>query len=80
MGSCSGENLSKTESMIEVMADGEGKNAAQKEIAQAQDAMLSSQDGRLCGPISARRCTSARRSKPESRGRLQSGDRALQAH
>jgi hypothetical protein len=38
---CSGDNLSKTESMIENMADGEGKIAAQKEIAAAQDAMLS---------------------------------------
>jgi hypothetical protein len=38
---CSGDNLSKTESMIESMADGEGKIAAQKEIAAAQDAMLS---------------------------------------
>ena len=37
---CSGANLSKTESMIETMADGEGKIAAQKEIAAAQDAML----------------------------------------
>ena len=38
---CSGDNLSKTETMIENMADGEGKIAAQKEIAAAQDAMLS---------------------------------------
>ena len=38
---CSGGNLSKTESMIETMADGEGKITAQKEVAQAQDAMLS---------------------------------------
>jgi len=45
MGGCSGENLSKTESMIEVMADGEGKMAAQKEIAQAQDALLSGKMG-----------------------------------
>jgi hypothetical protein len=30
---CSGDNLSKTESVIENMADGEGKIAAQKEIA-----------------------------------------------
>jgi hypothetical protein len=37
---CSGDNLSKTETMIENMADGEGKIAAQKEIAAAQDAML----------------------------------------
>ena len=37
---CSGDNLSKTETMIETMADGDGKIAAQKEIAAAQDAML----------------------------------------
>ena len=36
---CSGDNLSKTETRIETMADGEGKMAAQKEIAAAQDAM-----------------------------------------
>jgi hypothetical protein len=40
MEGCSGGNLTKTESMIETMADGEGKIMAQKEIAQAQDAML----------------------------------------
>ena len=45
MAGCSGENLSKTESMIEAMADGEGKTAAQKEIAQAQDALLSGKMG-----------------------------------
>ena len=45
MEGCSGGNLSKTESMIEVMADGEGKIAAQKEVAQAQDAMLSGKMG-----------------------------------
>jgi hypothetical protein len=42
---CSGDNLSKTETMIENMADGEGKFAAQKEIAAAQDAMLSGKMG-----------------------------------
>jgi len=42
---CSGGNLSKTESMIETMADGEGKITAQKEVAQAQDAMLSGKMG-----------------------------------
>ena len=31
--------------MIEAMADGEGKMAAQKEIAQAQDAMLNGKMG-----------------------------------
>jgi hypothetical protein len=45
MGGCSGENLTKTESMVEAMADGEGKMAAQKEIAQAQDAMLNGKMG-----------------------------------
>jgi hypothetical protein len=52
MGGCSGENLSKTESMIEAMADGEGKNAAQKEIAQAQDAMLSGKMGACAAHLS----------------------------
>ena len=42
---CSGDNLGKTETMIETMADGEGKFAAQKEIAAAQDAMLSGKMG-----------------------------------
>ena len=47
-GGCSGPNLTKTESMIEAMADGEGKIMAQKEIALAQDAMLSGKMG-ACG-------------------------------
>ena len=38
---CSGPNLTKAETMIETMADGEGKIVAQKEVAPAQDAMLS---------------------------------------
>jgi len=42
---CSGDNLSKTETMIENMADGEGKIAAQKEVAAAQDAVLSGKMG-----------------------------------
>jgi len=45
---CSGDNLAKTESMVEAMADGEGKFAAQKEIALAQDSMLSGKMG-ACG-------------------------------
>lgn len=45
---CSGPNLAKTESAIENMADGEGKIMAQKEIAMAQDAMLSGKMG-ACG-------------------------------
>jgi len=39
------ENLSKTESMIETMADGQGKIMAQREVAQAQDALLSGKMG-----------------------------------
>lgn len=42
---CSGNNLSKTEALIENMADGQGKIIAQKEIAAAQDAMLSGKMG-----------------------------------
>ena len=38
--SCSGANLEKTESATEVMADGPGKFAAEREIAQAQEALL----------------------------------------
>jgi hypothetical protein len=45
---CSGPNLTKTESMIESMADGDGKFMAQKEIAMAQDSMLSGKMG-ACG-------------------------------
>jgi hypothetical protein len=45
LGGCSGENLAKTESMIDTMADGEGKMTAQKEVAQAQDAMLNGKMG-----------------------------------
>ena len=45
---CSGPNLTKTESMIENMADGDGKIMAQKEIAMAQDSMLSGKMG-ACG-------------------------------
>ncbi len=44
LGGCSGPNLSKTESTVEVMAEGEGKITAQKEIALAQTAML---DGKM---------------------------------
>jgi hypothetical protein len=46
MAGCSGENMMKTESMIDAMADGEGKITAQKEIALAQTAML---DGKMGG-------------------------------
>ena len=45
---CSGANLTKTETSIEAMADGEGKFAAQKEVALAQDAMLNGKMG-ACG-------------------------------
>ena len=52
MEGCNGANLGKTESMIETMADGEGKNAAQKEIAQAQDALLSGKMGACAAHLS----------------------------
>ena len=42
---CRGENLGKTESMVEAMADGDAKIAAQKEISAAQDAMLAGKMG-----------------------------------
>ncbi|MFH0301302.1 hypothetical protein AAFX91_29575 [Bradyrhizobium sp. 31Argb] len=42
---CSGDNLAKTESAVETMADGPGKIVAQKEIAQAQDALLGGKMG-----------------------------------
>ena len=44
MGGCSGENLMKTESMIDTMADGPDRITSQKEIAMAQTAML---DGKM---------------------------------
>ena len=47
-GGCNGANLAKTETMIENMADGEGKLSSQKEISAAQDAMLSGKMG-ACG-------------------------------
>ena len=45
---CSSANLEKTEAMIENMADGDSKTAAQKEVAYAQDSMLSGKMG-ACG-------------------------------
>jgi len=48
MGGCSSPNLEKTETMIENMADGDGKWTAQKEVALAQDAMLNGKMG-ACG-------------------------------
>jgi len=44
IGGCSGENLMKTESAIDAMADGPGRSAGQQEIALAQTAML---DGKM---------------------------------
>ena len=44
MAGCSSAGLTKTETTVEGMADGEGKMMAQKEIAAAQTAML---DGKM---------------------------------
>ena len=52
LAGCSGENLAKTESMVETMADGEGKIVAQKEVAQAQDAMLNGKMGACAAHLS----------------------------
>ena len=49
---CSGDNLTKTETMVENMADGEGKMMAQKEIAAAQDAMLNGKMGACAAHLS----------------------------
>lgn len=43
---CSSESLAKAEGGVETMADGPGKLVAEREIAQAQDAMLS---GKMSG-------------------------------
>jgi hypothetical protein len=45
MGGCYGGNLTKTESSVEAMADGQDKSTAQKEIAMAQTAMLGGKMG-----------------------------------
>ncbi|MGJ4893626.1 MULTISPECIES: hypothetical protein [unclassified Bradyrhizobium] len=42
---CSGANLEKTETAIEAMADGDARYTAQREIAAAQDALLSGKMG-----------------------------------
>ena len=42
---CSAANLEKTETAIEAMADGDARYTAQKEIAAAQDALLSGKMG-----------------------------------
>jgi hypothetical protein len=43
---CSSESLAKAEGGVDAMADGPGKLTAEREIAQAQDAMLS---GKISG-------------------------------
>jgi hypothetical protein len=43
---CSGDNFAKAEGEVETMADGPGKFMAEREIAEAQDAMLS---GKMSG-------------------------------
>ena len=45
---CSGANLTKAESTVEAMANGDGKWAAEKEIAAAQDSLLNGKMG-ACG-------------------------------
>ena len=45
---CSGDNLTKTESAVEAMADTETKFMAEREMSLAQDAMLNGRMGE-CG-------------------------------
>lgn len=52
MGGCSGDNMTKSESMVEAMADGEGKATAQKEVAMAQAAMLDGKMGACAAHLS----------------------------
>jgi hypothetical protein len=49
---CGGGNLTKAESQIEAMADGEGKMVAQKEVAAAQEAMLNGKMGACAAHLS----------------------------
>ena len=50
--SCSGDNLGKTESAIEAMADTEVKFMAEKEMSLAQEAMLSNKWGACSAHLS----------------------------
>jgi hypothetical protein len=52
MAGCSGANLEKTEAAVESMADGPGKILAQKEIAQAQETLLSGKMGACAAHLS----------------------------
>ena len=45
---CSSDNLTKTESSVEAMPDGDPKWTAEKEVAAAQDALLNGKMG-ACG-------------------------------
>lgn len=56
---CSGPNLEKTETAIENMADGDAKYAAEKEVAAAQEAMLSGKMG-ACGQHLAKAAQAAK--------------------
>ncbi len=51
---CSGANFGKAESAVETMADGDGKWAAQEQMAAAQDSMLNGKMG-ACARIFPRR-------------------------
>jgi hypothetical protein len=48
MAGCSGDNMMKTENMVDAMADGPDKSMGQREIAMAQSAMLEGKMG-ACG-------------------------------
>jgi hypothetical protein len=52
MGGCSGDNLAKTESAIEVMPDGSNKWVAEKEMTAAQTALLDNKWGACAAHLS----------------------------
>jgi hypothetical protein len=52
MGGCSGENLAKTESAIEVAPDGSNKWVAEKEMTAAQTALLDNKWGACAAHLS----------------------------
>jgi hypothetical protein len=51
IGGCSGDNMMKTETAVEAMADGAEKSTGQKEIMLAQTAMLDGKMGECAAHI-----------------------------
>jgi hypothetical protein len=75
---CSGENLGKTEGTVEGMADGPAKYMAEREIAQAQDALLKG-DMRGCGVHLSRAANAGTLAQPPYAGTMAQGIAPYQA-